>query len=571
MDWLAHFKEIWLVDFEFQQPEGERPTPVCMVGREYRSGRVVRLWQQELSEPPFSLGPDCLCIAYYSSAEWNCHLALGWPLPARILDLYVEFKRLTSGLKTSCGSGLLGALSHFGLDALDAADKDAMRQLVMRGGPWSDDERRAILDYCQSDVDSLARLLPAMLPTIDFPRALIRGRYMAAAARMESVGVPIDVPALVKIRSHWTTIQDQLIEKIDRHYGVYDGRTFKSDRWEAWLARKGIVWPQLPSGALALDDDTFREAARSHPEVAPIRELRTSLSQMRLNELAVGSDGRNRCLLSAFGSRTGRNQPSNAKFVFGPAVWLRGLIRPEPGRALAYLDYEQQEFGIGGALSGDRAMMEAYASGDPYLSFAKQAGAVPVDATKHTHAAERDRFKVCALAVQYGMECEGLAKKLDDSPARAKELLRLHRATYPTYWRWSDAIRDFAILHGELNAVFGWTVHVGENVNPRSLRNFPLQANGGEMLRLACCFATEQGIRVCCPVHDALLIEAPADEIDDAVRRCQAAMEDASRIVLNGFTIRTEAKIIRHPDRYMDKRGTAMWEAVSELVGGFDE
>jgi hypothetical protein len=388
---------------------------------------------------------------------------------------------------------------------------------------------------------------------------------------MESVGVPIDVPALTKIRSHWTTIQDQLIEKIDRHYGVYDGRTFKSDRWEVWLARKNIVWPRLPSGALALDDDTFREAARSHPEVGPIRELRTSLSQMRLNELAVGSDGRNRCLLSAFGSRTGRNQPSNTKFVFGPAVWLRGLIRPEPGMALAYLDFEQQEFGIGGALSGDRAMMEAYTSGDPYLAFAKQAGAVPPEATKHTHAAQRDRFKVCALAVQYGMECEGLAKKLDDSPARAKELLRLHRATYPTYWRWSDAIRDFAILHGELKATFGWTVHVGENVNPRSLRNFPLQANGGEMLRLACCFATEQGIHVCCPVHDALLIEAPAVEIHDAVQRCQAAMEDASRIVLGGFTIRTEAKIIRHPDRYMDKRGTAMWEAVSELVGGFDE
>jgi DNA polymerase I-like protein with 3'-5' exonuclease and polymerase domains len=168
------------------------------------------------------------------------------------------------------------------------------------------------------------------------------------------------------------------------------------------------------------------------------------------------------------------------------------------------------------------------------------------------------------------MEAEGLAKKLDDTPARGRELLRLHRSTYPTYWRWSDAIRDYAILCGELQAAFGWTVHVGENVNPRSLRNFPLQGNGGEMLRLACCFATEQGIRVCCPVHDALLIEAPAAEIDDAVRQCQEVMEEASRVVLDGFTIRTEAKVVRFPDRYMDKRGLAMWNAVSELVGGFD-
>jgi integrase len=47
-----------------------------------------------------------------------------------------------------------------------------------------------------------------------------------------------------------------------------------------------------------LDDQTFRDMARSHAAVAPIRELRHALSQMRLADLAVGADGRNRCLLS---------------------------------------------------------------------------------------------------------------------------------------------------------------------------------------------------------------------------------------------------------------------------------
>lgn len=570
MEFLGKFKEIWLIDFEFYQPEGERPVPVCMVSREYYSGRLIRLWQHELSEPPFSLGPECLFVAFYSSSEWNCHLVLDWRIPTCILDLYAEFRLLTSGMKLPCGYGLLGALTYLGLDALDAADKDSMRQLVMQGGPWSDKEQQNILDYCQSDVDALVKLLNAMSTSIDFPRALLRGRYMAAAARIEFVGVPIDVPTLTKIQKNWVSIQNHLIEQIDNDYKVYDRRSFKIDRWEAWLNQKNIVWPRLPSGALALDDDTFKEMAQIYPAIAPIRELRTALSKLRLNELAVGSDGRNRFLLSAFGSRTGRNQPSTTKFVFGPSVWLRCLIKPSPDRALAYIDYEQQEFGIAGALSGDQAMMEAYSSGDPYLAFAKQAGAVPFDATKHSYSVERDRFKVCALAVQYGMEAEGLAKKLGDSQPRAKELLQLHKSTYPKYWKWSDAIRDFGILHGKLQAVFGWSVHVEENINPRSLRNFPLQANGGEMLRLACCLVTEQGIQVCCPVHDALLIEAPLNEIDDAVKRCQNAMEEASRIVLGGFTIRTEANITRYPDRYIDKRGVQMWKTVSELVGGID-
>ena len=75
-----------------------------------------------------------------------------------------------------CGHGLLGALRLFGLDGIEAAEKDSMRQLAMRGGSYTADERRALLDYCQTDVDALARLLPALLPQIDLPRALLRGR-----------------------------------------------------------------------------------------------------------------------------------------------------------------------------------------------------------------------------------------------------------------------------------------------------------------------------------------------------------------------------------------------------------
>ncbi len=260
--------------------------------------------------------------------------------------------------------------------------------------------------------------------------------------------------------------------------------------------------------------------ARTYQAVAPLRELRHSLGEMRLFEdLAVGADGRNRCLLSPFRSITGRNQPSNARFIFGPSVWLRCLIQPEPGRAVAYVDWTQQEFGIAAALSGDPAMMDAYTSGDPYLTFAKQARAVPPDATKKSHPRERDQFKVCALAVQYGMGPESLARSLDQPTAMARELLRLHRETYPIFWKWSEAAVNHAMLRGWLQTVFGWQVHVGPRANPRSLANFPMQANGAEMLRLACCLATERGVAVCAPVHDALLVEGPDAEIETVVDR----------------------------------------------------
>ena len=347
---------------------------------------------------------------------------------------------------------------------------------------------------------------------------------------------------------------------------MFDGRTFKTQQFAAFLAANDIPWPRLPSGTLALDDDTFREMARSYPQIAPLRELRVSLSQLRLADLAVGQDGRNRCLLSAFRARTGRNQPSNSRFIFGPAVWLRGLIQPEPGYGLAYIDWSQQEFGIAAALSHDPNMMAAYESGDPYLTFAKQAGAVPESATKHSHPTIREQFKACALAVQYGMGHVSLGHRIGQPASQARELLRLHHETYRTFWRWSDATVDYAHLHGHLFTTFGWTLHLGPRVNPRSLRNFPMQANGAEMLRLACCLTTERDVRVCAPVHDALLIEAPLDQLEATVHTVQHCMAEASGVVLDGFTLRSDASQIRYPDRFVDARGRQMWKTVWEVV-----
>ena len=144
--------------------------------------------------PPYGTGHDTLFVAYYASAEIGCHLAVGWPVPERILDLFTEFRNAANGLTPPSGFGLISALVYHGLDAIGTAEKDEMRELTLRGGPWTSEERDALLDYCESDVLALARLLPAMLPKIDIPRAVYRGRYMAAAARIERAGVPIDIP-----------------------------------------------------------------------------------------------------------------------------------------------------------------------------------------------------------------------------------------------------------------------------------------------------------------------------------------------------------------------------------------
>jgi hypothetical protein len=594
MPQLADFEEVWLADFEFTQPPRERPTPLCLVARELYTGRRIRLWQDDLwryLQAPFRTDPDAPFVAYLASAELGCFLALGCHLPRHVLDLYAEFRLLTSGLPTPCGHGLLGALAYFGLrGGVDELMKDAMRLLAQCGGPYAWQERADLLAYCETDVDAPADLLPAMRAAIEDPpnlplgdrdkalgQALRRGDYLKALAHMERRGVPIDVPALATLRGQWQGIERALIARVDGAFGVYDGEHFDTAAFERHLARNVIGWPRFPDGRPRLDRETFKDMAAAYPTLAPLHELRATLAQMRDWKLAVGADGRNRCILadlgekhrrgySPFGAKTGRNTPSNSQFIVGLATWLRSLIRPEPGTALAYLDYEQQEFGIAPALSGDRNMMDAYRSSDPYLAFARQAGAVPPDATKETHGAARDQFKTCALGIQYAMGADARAYRLGAVPSRGRELLQLHLQTYPDYWRWSEACVAHGMLRGHLTAAFGWCVYVGPDIRPTTLRNFLLQANGAEMLRLACILAAERRLPVCCPIHDALLIEGRADDIDGIVAQAQAAMREASELVLPGFPLRTEAKVFRWPDRFADRRGRAMWETVQALM-----
>jgi hypothetical protein len=559
------FHELWCIDFEFGAVDGERPAVRCLVATEWRTRRTIRTWlegQVIPSNAPFDTGPDSLVVAFFASAEMGSFRALGWPMPTNVLDLYVEFKWLTCGRDGEPKPSLLYALDRFGLPSMAVTEKRDMRDLALRGGPYTTDEREALLDYCQADVNAVAALLTTMLPRLDLPRAVLRGRFTVAVGVMEHNGIPVDQAMLARIDEHREGLQTEMVRVVDGKYGVYDGTSFRVERFGAYLDRKGIAWPRLDDGRLSLDKDVFRDMVRVHPELNDLHQLRQMLSVMRFADLPVGRDGRNRTLFSPFGSMTGRCTPSNSRFVFGRPAWMRSLIRPEPGKALAYIDWSSQEYGIGAVLSGDQAMIADYERGDPYLGFAKRIRFVPADATKTTHKTERSVFKTVILGTQYCMGESTLAARINRPVAFARELLQLHRRTYPRYWQWSDAAVNIGLFGGRLWTRFGWQVWVGANANPRSLANFPCQANGAEMLRLAAMNMVNGGVMLDATVHDAALIEAAADDIDVDVEKAREAMARASADVLGGFRLRTDATVIRAPNRYRDDRGATFFDEI---------
>jgi hypothetical protein len=93
-----------------------------------------------------------------------------------------------------------------------------------------------------------------------------------------------------------------------------------------------------------------------------------------------------------------------------------------------------------------------------------------------------------------------------------------------------------------------------------------LKADRDFMLRLAACFTCEAGILLDATIHDALLIEAAACEIDAAVEAARGMMDRASELVLYGFKLRTDFEVIRWPNRYQDERGAVFFQELLDRL-----
>ena len=582
-DWRdLPYREIWAVDTEYYPGlglanggrEGDPITPLALVAFELRSSRVLRLWQDELGPfPPYRLDADALIIAYMATAEFGFHLAMGWGQPARTIDAYIEFRHLTNDARIKAGDrpngfySLAGALRHFGEDEIDLARKDEMRDRIMQGPPFTNQERADILRYCEDDARALARLIPRLVPTIpSLPHALYRGQYAWALSHEERCGSPIDLAGLDRIRAGWDAIKADLVTTIDREYDcyeiVYGVPHFRDEQFLAYTRRQHIPWPTYADGRLDKRAETFRDMSRTFPQVANLHELRSTLAQLRSNKLAVGRDGRNRTLLGPFGTKTGRNAPSNSKFIFGPAKCLRFLIMPPPGMALIHRDFSQQEVRIAAVKSGDGALLAACEAGDVYLGIAQQLG------FPESRPGLRTLFKTVVLGIQYGLGHRSLASRAGISLYEAAEILARLRARFRTFEEWCTNTADYAGLRMTMSTAFGWTVQCPPGTSARTIRNWPIQSDGAAILHAASILAERRGIRIVAPIHDAFLAEGPAADIADISVALDRLMRDASSLVLRGYELPTsdDGGPIMPNQRYYEERGENMWNTINRLI-----
>src|SRR5262245_20340042 len=126
---------------------------------------------------------------------------------------------------------------------------------------------------------------------------------------------------------------------------------------------------------------------------------------------------------------------------------------------------------------------------------------------KKMNRPQRDRMKPLQLGINYGMGVPALARGLDRHPLIASEIIERHKRTYPRFWQWRAEMVQAAMIGRQMKSIWGWPLHLTHSPNQRTLYNFPMQANGAEMLRLAAWRLCEAGLVPVMLIHDGILLE----------------------------------------------------------------
>ena len=584
-----NFTQTVVADFEYEVSDGDLPNVLCMVAyvldENLRHARTIRLWRGEFgTAPPFDIGPNTLFVAYSAWAEMTCFKVLNWRFPVHVFDSHTAYLAATNVLlpydpdeakkRKKPRRRLSDACRAYGIDGWERIDKEAIAEDIGKGR-WREYGRETVFDYCEEDVRKTMQLLRRQLidneifPVADVPRVLHWSNYAAkTVALIQSHGIPIDTALWDLVQENKIAVIGELLRQFDPSYGsdtpIYtaDGE-WSYDRLEQWLVRSDVyAWPRLESGKLDTSGDAFRLMYHI-PGIEGLHALKDSIGFIAKARLPIGCDGRNRPSLFPFGTATGRN--AHARSPYNAHAGIRGFIAFPRDATGVYLDWRTQEVGVAAVRSSDRALMAAYRGGDVYHALARICGLTSDPDPKHwkDHNSEmRQRMKVLQLAISYGMGVPSLARGLNRHPLIASGILELHRRTYPRFWQWRDDMMTAAMLERRVESVFGWPLRITTSPNKRTLYNFPMQADGAEMLRLAAWRLCEAGIVPVMLIHDGILLEATDRE---QIEHAKEIMRTAGRDVCDGFEIGVDVdQMLIGGARYSDKRPMArkMWATI---------
>jgi DNA polymerase-1 len=491
-------------------------------------------------------GGEAVQAARVSAAEWP---AL-WRLAAHVVAH--DVKSLPGFPECACGIAFDTAVAAYLLTP-ERAEKDRVLETLagiedagpLFEGPAEETTAatRAVLTWRVAEWQRprLNELeLDRLLREIELPLTRV-------LAVMEAAGVKVDTYRLGEITARLRERVDELGDRIHEMAGGPFTIGSTQQLAEVLFSRLGLEPSRKGKTGYSTDAQVLRGLRDQHPIVPAVEEWRelTKLLSTYLEPLPRRVDARTGRLHTTFNqtvASTGRLSSSNPNLQNIPVrtelgTEIRSCFIAEEGHLLIVADYSQIELRLMAKLSGEPALLDAYARGDDVhrVTAATVAGIPIEDVTRQ----QRERAKATNFGIMYGLSAFGLSEQVGMSVDEARDFIEAYFAKYPAVRTFRDTVIAQATQDGYVTTLFGRRRPLPELKSPnyrvRSLGerlavNTVLQGTAADIIKVAMVDAQRRleaggfASRLVLQVHDELVMEAPEAEVEQATALLRSAM-----------------------------------------------
>lgn len=366
---------------------------------------------------------------------------------------------------------------------------------------------------------------------------------------IEMAGMKVDVSALNSFSEFVTGELESLSKKI---FSIA-GREFKinSPKQVGEVLRELNIETgrKTATGQISTSKDILTELAQNY-EIAQLiidyRELdKLKATYSDVLPTQIAADGRIHGKLNQTVAATGRLSSTEPNLQNIPVRTelgqrIRRAFIPEPGNKLISADYSQLELRILAHITHDEVMLEAYRNNEDIHR--KTAELVFHPKTEEEMKEKRRLAKIVNFGIAYAVEAFGLSQRVGISRTEAKEVIENYYNTYKGVRKFMEETPETAREKGFVTSIFGRRRYF-PSINDRnySIRsraereaiNMPIQGSASDIVKLAM-IRVEKALReegfatkMIMQVHDELLFEAPADEVERVVPVIKREMESA--------------------------------------------
>lgn len=386
---------------------------------------------------------------------------------------------------------------------------------------------------------------------------------LAPLARLEHAGIALDEGRLRRLLAAEGAEAKDLSARLARALKLQAGELGRGPQLALQALRRAGHTPASWSSEdleRGLQVANAAEVARALLRHATLVRLQSALGEGLLTRIDP-RDGRVHATFVQMGAQTGRMACRAPNLQAVPKAFeRRACFVPAPGCRFVLADYAACELRILAEMSADAAYLAAFARGDDvHAQVAETMFRTQVDRT--TRPELREAAKMLSFGLVYGMQPAGLASRLGCSRTEAEELTETFFAAYPTVRAYLVDSEATALERGWAETLAGRRLLLPASPDSsaaqkaargRLARNMPIQGTGADIIKLALAGtqraldAAGNGARVVHCVHDALVVECPADAAEATAVCVGRAMRAAGEPLLRRVRLEADPEVAGH-------------------------